>query len=66
MNDNCPVCPYCDTELNYDNITYDSFDTSTYDVYWRGTCPDCGRHFTWKEVYHYSHWDFLEEENDNG
>lgn len=26
MNDNCPVCPYCDTELNYDNITYDSFE----------------------------------------
>lgn len=66
MNDGCPVCPYCNTELNYDNVTYDSFDTSTYDVYWQGTCPDCGRHFTWKEVYRYSHWGFLEEEIDNG
>lgn len=66
MNDNYPICPYCDTELNYDDLTDDFFDTSTYEVNWRGNCPICGRIFTWKEVYCYSHMENLKEEVDNG
>ena len=50
MNDNRPICPHCVAEITYDDMTDDSFDTSTFEVSWRGTCPVCGRHFTWKEV----------------
>lgn len=66
MNDNCPICPHCVTEITYDDMTDESFDTSTYEVNWRGTCPNCGRRFTWKEIYRYSHLDYFEEENNNG
>lgn len=66
MNDDCPVCPHCITDINYDEQIDESFDTSTYEVSWRGTCPVCDRHFTWKEVYHYSHLDCFEEEFDDG
>ena len=66
MNDNCPTCPYCDTEITYDDLIHESYDTSTYDAYWRGTCPTCGKHFTWKEVYVFSRMDYFEEEKDNG
>ena len=66
MNDNRPSCPHCITEIPYDEMTDDYFDTSAYEVNWRGTCPVCGRHFTWKEIYHYSRLEDFEEENDNG
>ena len=66
MNDNRPICPHCITEIPYDEMTDESFDTSTYEVSWRGTCPVCGRHFTWKEVYNYSRLEDFEEEIDNG
>lgn len=66
MNDNHPICPYCDTELNYDEVTDDSFDTSAYEVNWRGNCPICDRIFIWKEVYRYSHMEDLKEKTDNG
>lgn len=65
MNDNCPICPYCVVVVDYGDITDESFDTSAYEVSWRGTCPVCGRHFTWKEIYDYSYMDCFEEEIDN-
>lgn len=55
------VCPYCNTELHYDDLTYDSFDTSTYEANWRGSCPICERIFVWKEVYSYSYRENLVE-----
>lgn len=66
MNDNRPICPHCVVEIPYDDMTDDYFDTSIYEVNWRGTCPVCGRHFTWKEVYNYSRLEDFEEEIDNG
>lgn len=66
MNDNRPICPHCIVEITYDDMTDESFDTSTYEVGWRGTCPICGAHFTWKEIYHYSRMESFEEETDNG
>lgn len=66
MNDNRPICPHCVTEITYDDMTDDYFDSSTYEVNWRGICPTCGRRFTWKEVYRYSYIDEFEEEIDNG
>ena len=47
MNDNRPICPHCVAEVTYDDLTDESFDTCSYEVCWRGTCPICGRHFTW-------------------
>ena len=62
MNDNHPICLHCVVEIPYDDMTDDYFDTSVYEVNWRGTCPVCGRRFIWKKVYHYSHLDYFEEE----
>lgn len=39
MNDNRPICPHCVTEITYDDMTDDYFDSSTYEVNWRGICP---------------------------
>lgn len=66
MSDNWPICPHCLVEVTYDDMIDESFDTSTYEVSMRGTCPVCDRRFTWKEVYRYSHLDYFEEETDNG
>lgn len=66
MNDNRPICPHCLVEITYDDMSDDFFDTSTYEVNWRGICPICGRRFIWKEVYRYSHLSYFEEETDNG
>ena len=66
MNDNRPICPHCVVEIPYDDMTDDYFDTSTYEVNWRGTCPVCGKRFIWKEVYCYSRLDDFEEEINNG
>ena len=66
MDDNCPICPYCGVEINYDDMIDDYFDASTYEAFWQGHCPECERHFTWKEIYHYSRIDSFEEEIDNG
>jgi hypothetical protein len=66
MNDNRLICPHCITEIDYDDLLDESFNTNTYEVNWRGTCPVCGRHFTWKEVYRYSRLDCFEEEIENG
>ena len=66
MNDNRPICPHCITEINYDDMIDDYFDTSTYEAFWRGTCPECGRHFTWKEIYHYSYINEFKEEINDG
>ena len=63
---NYPVCPYCNANLEYKDMIDDQFDSSTYEVSWRGTCPACERTFTWREVYHYSYADSIEEETDNG
>jgi hypothetical protein len=62
MNDNQPVCPYCITEINYDEPIDEYFDSSTYEVTWRGICPCCSKAFRWKEFYHYSRMDEFEEE----
>lgn len=61
-----PICPYCITEIAYDDMTDESFDTSTYEVNWRGICPICGKRFAWTEIYRYSHLDNFKEEIDNG
>ena len=66
MSDNWPICPHCVAEITYDEMVDESFDTSTYEVNLRGTCPVCGRLFTWKEVYRYSHMEDFKEEIDNG
>lgn len=66
MDDNHPICTRCLVGITYDDMTDESFDISTYEVNWRGTCPVCGRHFTWKEVYRYSHLEYFEEEIDDG
>lgn len=66
MSDKWPICPHCATEVTYDEMIDESFDTSTYEVNMRGTCPVCGRRFTWKEVYRYSQMEDFKEEINNG
>ncbi len=66
MNDNRPICPYCNVDLDYDEMFDETFDTSVFEAHWSGVCPICNRHFRWKEIYHYSHIENLEEEIDNG
>lgn len=65
MLDGTPICPHCIVEIEYDDMIDDSFDTSTYEVNWRGKCPICGKHFTWREIYRFARIENFEEEMEN-
>lgn len=55
-----PKCPYCNEELNYEElINHVNECDYCYDT-WRGFCPKCNRTFIWNEVYNFSHCDNLE------
>ena len=66
MNDNYPVCPYCITELEYDELVENSYDGSRHESKWRGHCPICDKTFTWYEIYLFDRIEEFEEDTDIG
>ena len=59
-----PKCPYCNGELNYEElIDHVNECDYCYDT-WRGHCLKCLRIFTWDEIFNFSHCDNLEEEKE--
>ena len=57
-----PKCPHCGKELEYDELIdhYGDYDTCS-DI-WFGWCPSCARKYRWIEVFTFSHYEQLEEE----
>lgn len=60
--DSTPVCPYCDTELEYDDLVDNNYDGSRHESIWEGHCPVCGKIFTWVEIYLFDRIANFEEE----
>lgn len=66
MNNDHPICPYCNVEIEYE-ILLDNYEyTSHYESSWKGKCRVCGKTFVWREVYLFDHIEEFKEEIDNG
>lgn len=56
-----PKCPYCNEELDYEELINRMNECDYYYEQWKGFCPKCNRTFFWDEIYTFSHCDNLEE-----
>ena len=54
-----PVCPYCDIELDCDDVEFFG-DTELIETHYF-TCPICGRHFSRDIIYKYVREDDIRE-----
>lgn len=61
-----PRCPHCNVPLEVDEdlqTDYDYQDSLKRDVW--GSCPECGRAYSWTQVFVFSeNIDFKEDEDD--
>ena len=56
-----PKCYKCDCYLDYEGLEDESFQGSLSIATWRGSCPECGKSFRWKEVYKLHSFEDLKE-----
>lgn len=54
-------CFECDCYLDYDEMEDEVFDGCFSISTWRGSCPECGKKYRWKEHYKFNAFDELEE-----
>ena len=54
MNMELPICPVCDTDLEYTNFVLD--DCNGDEVWFKshGHCPECGREYHWHDKYNFA------------
>ena len=49
-----PMCPVCETEIEYDDFMFDDCDGDAVYFKSRGHCPKCGREYRWYDSYHFA------------
>ena len=56
-------CTKCGTDLEFDD-TVDTYSDSIIVIFYEvGHCPKCGKKYKWKDVYNFSYFEDLEEED---
>ena len=48
-----PMCPICETEIDYTRFCFDDCDGDTAYFKSHGRCPECGREYRWYEKYYF-------------
>ena len=48
-----PMCPICETEIDYIDFVFDDCDGDTAYFKSYGRCSECGREYRWYERYYF-------------
>jgi transcription elongation factor Elf1 len=46
-------CPHCNIEIKVEDMVHFDFDIGYVHCKMLGVCPECGRTYTWRELYKY-------------
>ena len=57
-----PLCPHCNTELEYDGSYDMEYDEDSIVLYQSGHCPKCRKDYQWQSSAHCTQWTTAELE----